>query len=163
MSQNAFDVGAPIPTVNAAVEARLLSALKSERVVASEVLPGPLRSCPAQPDRSHQLHAPGVVRGKDHLLRARHGALAAGIAGIQVRHRSRRGGQNLAGRMHHPCGAAVRCSRAFGRNPGLVNLMLDESFSESARVGATGAARRRADGSGGRYSRSRLELVAGLL
>ena len=41
MSQNAFDVGAPIPTVNAAVEARLLSALKSERVVASKVLPGP--------------------------------------------------------------------------------------------------------------------------
>jgi 6-phosphogluconate dehydrogenase len=32
MSQNAFDVGAPIPTVNAAVEARLLSALKTERV-----------------------------------------------------------------------------------------------------------------------------------
>src|SRR5687768_8755179 len=41
MSQNAFDVGAPIPTVNAAVEARLLSALKSERVAASKVLPGP--------------------------------------------------------------------------------------------------------------------------
>src|SRR5688500_3957789 len=42
MSQNAFDVGAPIPTVNAAVEARLLSALKSERIVASKVLSGPL-------------------------------------------------------------------------------------------------------------------------
>ena len=41
MSQNAFDVGAPIPTVNAAVEARLLSALKSERVAAGKVLPGP--------------------------------------------------------------------------------------------------------------------------
>jgi 6-phosphogluconate dehydrogenase len=35
MSQNAFDVGAAIPTVNAAVEARLLSALKPERVAAS--------------------------------------------------------------------------------------------------------------------------------
>ena len=32
MSQNAFDIGAPIPTVNAAVEARILSALKDERV-----------------------------------------------------------------------------------------------------------------------------------
>src|SRR6187402_2936818 len=41
MSQNAFDVGAPIPTVNAAVEARLLSALKSERVAASRLLHGP--------------------------------------------------------------------------------------------------------------------------
>ena len=42
MSQNAFDIGAPIPTVNAAVEARILSALKAERVVASRVLRGPL-------------------------------------------------------------------------------------------------------------------------
>ncbi len=41
MSQNAFDVGAPIPTVNAAVEARLLSALKRERVEASRRLRGP--------------------------------------------------------------------------------------------------------------------------
>src|SRR3954466_8330737 len=41
MSQNAFDVGAAIPTVNAAVEARLISALKAERVIASKVLTGP--------------------------------------------------------------------------------------------------------------------------
>src|SRR5439155_1405667 len=41
MSQNAFDVGAAIPTVNAAVEARLISALKAERVVASKILNGP--------------------------------------------------------------------------------------------------------------------------
>src|ERR1700681_2444143 len=41
MSQNAFDVGAAIPTVNAAVEARLISALKTERVTASKILRGP--------------------------------------------------------------------------------------------------------------------------
>ena len=35
------DVGSPIPTVNAAVEARLLSAIKGERVAASAVLKGP--------------------------------------------------------------------------------------------------------------------------
>ena len=52
MSQNAFDVGAPIPTVNAAVEARLLSALKSERVAASKVLTGTCRGrVRLQPDR----------------------------------------------------------------------------------------------------------------
>ena len=44
MSQNAFDVGAAIPTVNAAVEARLLSALKTERVAASRVLAGPQKT-----------------------------------------------------------------------------------------------------------------------
>ena len=34
-SQNALDIGAPIPTINAAVESRIISALKSERVAAS--------------------------------------------------------------------------------------------------------------------------------
>jgi len=37
-SQTALDTGAPIPTINAAVESRLLSALKAERVVAAKVL-----------------------------------------------------------------------------------------------------------------------------
>src|SRR5512136_954268 len=40
-SQNALDVGAPIPTINAAVESRIVSALKAERLVASRVLRGP--------------------------------------------------------------------------------------------------------------------------
>lgn len=37
-SQTALDTGAPIPTINAAVESRLLSALKSERIEAAKVL-----------------------------------------------------------------------------------------------------------------------------
>ena len=41
MSQNAFDIGAAIPTVNSAVESRLVSAMKAERVTASRVLRGP--------------------------------------------------------------------------------------------------------------------------
>jgi 6-phosphogluconate dehydrogenase len=40
-SQHAFDIGAPIPTINAAVESRILSALKAERVHASRILLGP--------------------------------------------------------------------------------------------------------------------------
>jgi 6-phosphogluconate dehydrogenase len=38
-SQEAFDLGYPIPTINAAVEARILSALKKERVPAARVFP----------------------------------------------------------------------------------------------------------------------------
>src|SRR5205814_479160 len=45
-SQNALDLGAPIPTINAAVEARILSALKAERVAASRVLQGPAGTPP---------------------------------------------------------------------------------------------------------------------
>ena len=40
-SQNAFDIGVPIPTINAAVESRIISSIKSERVKASKVLSGP--------------------------------------------------------------------------------------------------------------------------
>src|SRR5512137_1066733 len=40
-SQNALDLGAPIPTINAAVESRIVSAYKDERVVASQILTGP--------------------------------------------------------------------------------------------------------------------------
>ena len=40
-SQDALDLGIPIPTINAAVVARMLSAIKDERVAAAKVLPGP--------------------------------------------------------------------------------------------------------------------------
>jgi 6-phosphogluconate dehydrogenase len=38
-TQDSLDIGAPIPTINSAVEARILSALKAERVAAAKVLP----------------------------------------------------------------------------------------------------------------------------
>jgi 6-phosphogluconate dehydrogenase len=40
-SQNALDLGVAIPTINAALEARILSAVKEERVLASHILHGP--------------------------------------------------------------------------------------------------------------------------
>jgi len=40
-SQDAMDVGMPLQTINAAVESRIISALKGQRVAASSVLPGP--------------------------------------------------------------------------------------------------------------------------
>jgi 6-phosphogluconate dehydrogenase len=40
-SQNSLDLGAPTPTINAAVESRIVSAYREERVAASKVLIGP--------------------------------------------------------------------------------------------------------------------------
>lgn len=40
-SQNALDLGAPTPTINSAVESRIVSAYKDERVAASKMLSGP--------------------------------------------------------------------------------------------------------------------------
>ena len=43
-SQNALDLGVAIPTINAALEGRILSAIKDERMAASKVLSGPAGS-----------------------------------------------------------------------------------------------------------------------
>ncbi|MDQ7028914.1 MAG: NADP-dependent phosphogluconate dehydrogenase [Ardenticatenia bacterium] len=51
-SQNALDVGVPVPTITSAVEARYLSALKEERVRASAALPGP---APEPPGGLHMI------------------------------------------------------------------------------------------------------------
>jgi 6-phosphogluconate dehydrogenase len=53
-SQNALDLGIAIPTINAALEARILSAFKDERLAASKVLGGPAAGVPAG-DTSTQL------------------------------------------------------------------------------------------------------------
>ena len=41
-SQNSLNIGAPIPTLNAAVESRILSSLKTQRVNASRLINGPV-------------------------------------------------------------------------------------------------------------------------
>jgi 6-phosphogluconate dehydrogenase len=48
-SQNAFDLGIPIPTINAAVETRNLSVFKEERERASRAFPLPHHSYPGDP------------------------------------------------------------------------------------------------------------------
>ena len=138
MSQNAFDVGAPIPTVNAAVEARLLSALKSERVVASNVLHGP----PAPDPSAVARRAPA---DRDHLIDAARQALyackitsyAQGMA--LLRQASAEYGYAInpgeVARIWR-AGCIVRAAllsdirAAFARNANLINLMLDPGFSE---------------------------------
>ncbi|HWB83661.1 MAG TPA: NADP-dependent phosphogluconate dehydrogenase [Bryobacteraceae bacterium] len=48
-SQNALDLGIAVPTINAALEGRILSAVKDERVAASKVLRGPDRAIHGDP------------------------------------------------------------------------------------------------------------------
>jgi 6-phosphogluconate dehydrogenase len=136
MSQNAFDVGAPIPTVNAAVEARLLSALKSERVVASKVLPGPS----------------AVVSGFSgtDLIEATRRALyaskiisyAQGMALLRQASQEYKYDIDLAEVAKiWRAGCIIRAAllsdvrAAFSKNPALVNLMLDDSFSKALASG----------------------------
>ena len=141
MSQNAFDVGAPIPTVNAAVEARLLSALKSERVVASKVLPGPVAqdfSPASRPATRDQL----IDATRRALYAAKIISYAQGMALLRQASQEYKYDIDLAEVAKiWRAGCIIRAAllsdvrAAFGRNPALVNLMLDDSFSKALASG----------------------------
>jgi 6-phosphogluconate dehydrogenase len=134
MSQNAFDVGAPIPTVNAAVEARLLSALKSERVTASKVLQGPSQEVSAF---ARSAKAELIDAARQALYASKITSYAQGMA--LLRQASAEYGYAIdpgeVARIWR-AGCIVRAAllsdirAAFARNPALVNLMLDPAFSE---------------------------------
>jgi len=132
-SQNALDLGAPIPTIDAAVEARLLSALKRERTAASRQLAGPQPQGVMERERfvdrvEAALYAAKIVsyaQGMALLGRASdeygYGFDLAEIARIW------KGGCIIRARL------LDRIRRAFQRQPDLPNLLLDEEFREAIR------------------------------
>ena len=137
MSQNAFDVGAPIPTVNAAVEARLLSALKSERIVASKVLPGPSTVEGARVGRD-SIRATLVDATRQALYAAKIISYAQGMALLRQASQEYKYDIDLAEVAKiWRAGCIIRAAllsdvrAAFTRNPALVNLMLDGSFAKA--------------------------------
>ena len=130
-SQNALDVGAPIPTINAAVESRIVSALKAERAAASRVLRGP---------------APSYGGSKQRLIDAARAALYASkitsyaqglgllrLASQEYQYDLKPGAIAKIWR----AGCIIRATllgditAAFDRNPRLVNLLLDDAFREA--------------------------------
>ncbi|OFW21601.1 MAG: phosphogluconate dehydrogenase (NADP(+)-dependent, decarboxylating) [Acidobacteria bacterium RIFCSPLOWO2_12_FULL_66_21] len=130
-SQNALDVGAPIPTIDAAVISRILSSLKEERVAASAVLrgPSPRYSGPRQPL---------IDAARDALYASRIATYAQGLALLR-----------LASAEYHydlkpgavakiwRAGCIIRArllgdiTAAWDRTPNLVNLLLDDVFREA--------------------------------
>jgi 6-phosphogluconate dehydrogenase len=130
-SQSGFDVGVPIPTINAAVEARLLSGLKEARRRAARILPGPAvrpGGAPAsRPDDVRQaLFASMIVtfaQGMD-LLRAASREYGYGL-NLERIVSIWRGGCIIRSKILAPVGAAFRS------DPGLANLMTDGFFSRA--------------------------------
>jgi len=140
MSQNAFDVGAPIPTVNAAVEARLLSALKSERVAASKVLQGPAPSAAQGFSTANRGHL--VDSARRALYAAKITSYAQGMALLRLASQEYKYDIDLSevARIWR-AGCIIRAAllsdvrNAFTRNPALVNLMLDGRFADALASG----------------------------
>ncbi len=127
-SQNALDIGAPLQTINAAVESRIVSALKQERVNASRAIRGPeLRYAG---DRQRLIHA-----AKDALYASKITSYAQGLGLLRIA--SDEYGYDLRlGEIARiwRAGCIIRASllndimAAYQRNPALVNLLLDEAF-----------------------------------
>jgi len=128
-SQNSLDLGAPTPTINAAVESRIVSAYKAERVTASLVLTGP------EPKITGDVSE--VINWvRDALYAAKVCSYAQGFALMRLA--GREYGYNLdyseiARIWRGGCIIRARFLNdirdAFVRNPDLTNLMIDPEFA----------------------------------
>jgi 6-phosphogluconate dehydrogenase len=133
MSQNAFEIGAPIPTVNAAVEARILSSLKAERVVASKVLRGPAGARASGRDRDRLVGA-----ARHALYASKITSYAQGLAMLRLASKEYGYGidPGTVARIWR-AGCIIRATlledirRAFARDPNLVNLLLDSALGDA--------------------------------
>ena len=130
-SQHAFDIGAPIPTINAAVESRILSALKAERVHASRILRGPS-------PHYHGTKARLVDAVRAALYASKVTSYAQGFGLLKMA--SAEYGYNLQpvniARIWR-AGCIIRASllgdimAAYQRDAALANLLLDDAFRQA--------------------------------
>lgn len=130
-SQNSLDLGAPIPTINAAVESRIISSYKKERVVASKILSGP--------DTKISGDATMIINTvRDALYAAKICSYAQGFGLMRLASKEYdynlnygeiariwRGGCIIRARFLNDIRAA------FQRNPDLANLMIDMEFASA--------------------------------
>ncbi|MFH1085362.1 MAG: decarboxylating NADP(+)-dependent phosphogluconate dehydrogenase [Chloroflexota bacterium] len=130
-SQDALDIGAPIPTINAAVESRIISAYKAERVVAAKELFGP--PIAFQGDRQ-QL----IQDVRDALYAAKICSYAQGMALLKAASDEYKYGLKLGSIAKLWRGGCIIRARflnditaAYERNPQLMNLLLDPYFKEA--------------------------------
>jgi 6-phosphogluconate dehydrogenase len=126
-SQSALDVGVPIPTIDAAVESRLISALKAERVIASKQL-GVAKFFSG--DKEHL-----ITIMEDALLASKITSYAQGIKMLQTASKEYDWNLSIARIVRvWRAGCIIRADlledivAAFDLNPDLMNLMLDEVF-----------------------------------
>jgi 6-phosphogluconate dehydrogenase len=130
-SQNALDVGAPIPTINAAVESRIVSALKAERVAASKVLRGP--SGKYTGDATMLIAAARAALYASKITSYAQGLSLLRLASAEYKYDLQPGAIAKIWR----AGCIIRATllgditAAFTRNPQLVNLLLDAAFREA--------------------------------
>ena len=130
-SQDAFNVGAAIPTIDMAVVARILSSFKDERVAASKVLPGP--DAKFEGDRETL-----VNQLRQALYASKISAYAQGMSLLKLASNEYDYDLNLgevASIWRAGCIIRARfldeITAAYNRDANLVNLMLDDYFRDA--------------------------------
>jgi 6-phosphogluconate dehydrogenase len=132
-SQNALDLGIPIPTINAAVVARMLSAVKNERVAASKLLRG------AKVTRRGGCRRKQIVEAvRSALYASKICSYAQGMALLRAASKEYQWGINLGDCAKVWRGGCIIRSvfleeirKAFARDPDLPNLLLDPFFKKA--------------------------------
>jgi 6-phosphogluconate dehydrogenase len=143
-AQVALDLAVAIPTIAAAIDARVLSSMKEERMAASKVLGGATAPSPAKLDRKQF-----IQDVHDALYASKICSYAQGMALIQAGSAEWKWNINMREMARiWKAGCIIRAKfldsimRAYERKPQLPNLLLDEEFS--ARVRDSQVAWRRA-------------------
>jgi 6-phosphogluconate dehydrogenase len=129
-SQNALDVGAPTPTINAAVESRIVSALKQQRVQASKVLHGPDTKFSGDQQKL-------VTAVRDALFACKITSYAQGLGLLRIASNEYKYEMDMAKIAKiWRAGCIIRARLlgdimdAYQNCPDLVNLMLDDQFKK---------------------------------
>jgi len=129
-SQNSFDLGIAIPTINAAVESRMISALKSERVNASTKLGSATKF---KGDRKGLINAAEQALYTSKII-----SYAQGLSLLEAASQEYGWEINLAQVVGvWRAGCIIRATllkditKAFVSNPALPNLLLDPVFTEA--------------------------------
>ena len=130
--QSALEMGVPVPTIYAALNGRVLSSLKSERVAAQSVLTAP-------PESPFHLGDPaeGMPALRDATILAAIASYAQGMALLQAASRLHDYNLDFAAIAQIWKGGCIirarllqRIQDAYGAQPALPNLMVDPWFAE---------------------------------
>ncbi len=104
MSQDAFNLGVPVPTIDAAVTLRNVSAARDERQAMAKLLGGPQTETRHERRRVRPALEERPVCGHRHGLRARFRPTLPRFGRLRVRSGPGRGRPYLEGWVHHPRG-----------------------------------------------------------
>ena len=129
-SQTALDTGAAIPTINAAVESRLISALKSERVMAAKVL--------GRAGRFSGDKAALITAAEQALFVSKITSYAQGLSLLKMASQEYKWELEISNIVPvWRAGCIIRAAmlnditNAYRRNPTLPNLLLDDVFTQA--------------------------------